>query len=53
MKKEDLKNATKLEVLLLLKNNDIPKAVALVVTELKCGLRIAKEIVDEFREEIK
>ena len=53
MKKVDLKNTTKLEVQLLLKNNDIPKAVTLVMNELECGLRIAKEIVDEFRKEIK
>lgn len=53
MKKEDLKQSTISEVLLLIKENEIPKAMTLVMNELKCGLRIAKEIVDEFREEIK
>jgi hypothetical protein len=53
MKKEDLKNTTKLEVLLLIKDNNIPKAITLVMNELNCGLRIAKDIVDEFRAEFK
>jgi hypothetical protein len=53
MKKEDLKETTKLEVLLLIKNSNFPKAMTLVMNELKCGLRIAKEIVDQFREEEK
>ena len=52
MKKEDLKYTTKLEVLLLLKQNNIPEAVAIVMTALKCGLKEAKVIVDELRNEI-
>lgn len=53
MKKEDLKYTTKLEVLLLIKQNNIPEAVAIVMTALKCGLKEAKVIVDDLRNEIK
>jgi hypothetical protein len=49
MKVEDLKYETKLEVLLLIKQNNIQRAVSIVHSELKCGLRIAKEIVDILR----
>ncbi len=52
MKTEDLKYSTKLEILLLIKQNNIPQAVAIVMTTLKCSLNDAKEIVDELRNEI-
>ena len=50
--KNDLKQVTKLEILLLIKDNNIPKAVAIVMTELKCGLNEAKAIVEKLKNEI-
>ncbi len=53
MKAEDLKYETKLEVLLLIEQNNILGAVSIVHLELKCGLRTAKEIVDSLRNQFK
>lgn len=47
--KNDLKQVTKLEILLLIKQNNIPKAVAIVMSELRCSLKEAKVIVDELK----
>ncbi len=52
MNKENLKYTTKLEVLLLLKNNNFPQAVALVMLELNCNMFLAKEIVEELKKEL-
>lgn len=52
MTENDLEEHKKLEVLLALKNGDIPKAVAIIHLELKCGLRTAKELADEMKKRI-
>lgn len=51
--KNDLKQVTKLEILLLIKDNNIPKAVAKVMSELGCSLNEAKAIVEKLKNEIK
>ncbi|HEX8017101.1 MAG TPA: hypothetical protein VF465_17845 [Flavobacterium sp.] len=53
MKVEDLKYETKLEVLLLIEQNNIPEAVSIVHSELKCGLRVGKQIVNSLRNQFK
>ena len=46
---DELKYETKLQVLLLIKRNNIPEATLVVHLELNCGLREAKEIVENLK----
>jgi len=46
---DELKYETKLQVLLLIKQNNIPEATLVVHLELNCGLREAKEIVENLK----
>lgn len=46
---KQISEKTQREVKKCLENSDIPKAMRLVMAELKCGLKEAKEIVDIYR----
>ena len=47
MSENDLKEATKQDVILALKDNDKVKAIMLIQNELICGLKNAKDLADD------